>query len=212
MSQEWITGIDLVFGAAGSVATVLALWLAFREVRTLRRELREREAERIAEAARRRRSQAECVSARLHVEADVAPRYSLTDRKESALHDAWVQVCNASALPIYDVEVYVPSGVEGRLAGSSQRFVPGGQEGHLHTPPQPSPHRRGDPVTVVFNDASGIRWRRHEDGTLCEQAKSRSPFRAVNGETGPTRGTGQRDTIRGVTRPTTPLLDLDSLE
>lgn len=169
---DWATfWITLVGSVATVAALVVAICLGVHEVRAFRRESEVREVERRKEGVRLLRAQAECVSARLHVEREPANKYSLGTGRGAppAEHFAYAEVFNASALPIYDVEVLVTHPDHpGMVSGNELNFVPGGQTGHVHTPNQPDAALDGAPVGFRFRDAGGRSWHRHSDGHLHE--------------------------------------------
>lgn len=164
MSLAWATfWVGLVGSIATVAALVIAILLGMHEVRALRRENAERDTMRRQENARRRRAQAECVSAHLKVEREPSPY-----RADSS-HFAFAEVFNTSALPIYDVEVCVTHAHHpGQVSLDRIAFVAGGQAGHVHTPTQPDAALDEQPVDVRFRDAAGLSWIRHRDGRLHE--------------------------------------------
>jgi hypothetical protein len=164
MSLGWATfWVGLVGSLATVAALVTAILLGVHEVRALRRENAERDTMRRQEHARRRRAQAECVSARLKVEREPS-RY-----QADSSHFAFAEVFNASALPIYDVEVCVTHAHHpGQVSKDRIAFVAGGQTGHVHTPVQPDTRLDDQPIDVRFRDAAGLSWVRHRDGRLHE--------------------------------------------
>lgn len=182
------TGFDWAtfwVGLIGSVATVAALVTAIviglHEIRAVRRENAVRDAERQEEAARLRRAQAECVSAQLKVHAERARVYNLEEPEQ---YPSYIDVFNASALPIYEVEVRLTHWDDPDMVMDlSVPFVPGGQTGHVHAPLQPSRDRDGTPVLVRFTDAAGRRWVRHSEGLLhegfCEEWSEEDAIEAV---------------------------------
>jgi hypothetical protein len=158
----WLTFWVTVIGSVATVAAlVVAIVLGVRESRAIRRENAVRDLERAEGTERQRRAQAEAVSARLHV-----------DFKAPALkggHHAWVDVINASALPIYHVQVTTRHPDQpGMSSVVDKAFVPGGETGHVHVPPQPSMKLHDSAVEIMFRDAAGRVWHRHEDGHLHE--------------------------------------------
>jgi hypothetical protein len=159
MSLEWAA---FWVGLIGSIATVAALAIAIHEVRAWRSEQAQRDKLVAAESARQRRAQAECVSAQLLVDAN-------TMLGTNGHHFAYAEVFNASALPIYDIEVWATHlDHPGMVSRGEVAMVPGGQKGHVHTPPQPNVDLNERPVDVTFRDASGVAWVRHRDGVLHE--------------------------------------------
>jgi hypothetical protein len=160
--------VDLI----GAVATVVALGIAIlvgrHEAQRFRDEARERDQDRRREALARERSQAECISARLHVEPNALDILSMVPGSTvPRRHAAYVEIFNASALPIYDVEVLVPYAAGSNLAArATSEFVPGGVTGHVHSPPMADAQLNNISLEVRFRDAGSRSWHRLADGDL----------------------------------------------
>lgn len=164
---EWA---NLIVGAVGAFGTILALVVAIalgmHEVRQIRRETSEREDDRKALQAAQERTQAERISAVARVDREPRQRYSIGHGQlaDEPVHYAYADVINASAQPIYEVKVLYPH--KGRYAGGSVGFVPGGEKGHLHLPPQPDASLDGQALEVAFRDAGERWWSRCPEGHL----------------------------------------------
>lgn len=165
---------NLVVGAVGAVGTIAALVVAIilglHEARRFRQDAVDRDRERKAQEEARERSQAECVSAIAKVDREPKQRYSLgradgrADFRDEQVHYAYADVLNSSSLPIYDVRVMLPVG--GGLAAYRVGFIPGGEKGHVHLPPQPDAVLDGFPLEVAFRDAGERWWSRCPEGHL----------------------------------------------
>ncbi|MEV4535391.1 hypothetical protein AB0J82_16325 [Asanoa sp. NPDC049518] len=146
MDSDTIGAAADVFSAIGTVGALL-LGLSL-----LRRELR-REASRVEDE---RRAQAERISAWVEAVRTV------DGKRELAFH-----IHNASAMPIYDVELPLP-GHGGEEHGSE--FVGLAPPGQTVTRPAPHEWLRSyvepEPVQIEFQDSAGRRWTRDEQGTL----------------------------------------------
>ena len=168
----------------GSVATVAALVVAIvigvREARSFRADALARDVDRRAEAERRRRAQAETVTAQLHV--DPKGGHYVAELAHLANHfryHTWVDVFNRSSLPIYEVEVVAPAPDDpGHRAVGRAELVAGGQTGHIHVPGHPDLIDNGSPIAVTFTDSAGTRWHRHLNGVLDEAIQDSGPMRA----------------------------------
>ncbi|MEV4706617.1 hypothetical protein [Actinoplanes sp. NPDC049316] len=149
MDSDWVGAGADVFAALGTVGAFATGFLL------LRREMR-REASRTEDE---RRTQAAQISA--WVELYTRPDGS----RELAFH-----IHNASAMPIYEVELPLP-GAEGTENVEFVGLVPPGQ-----TIRRPAPsdwlrtYRDPEPVEIEFQDSAGRRWRRDEQGTLRESS------------------------------------------
>ena len=107
------------------------------------------------------------VSALVKTSVDERERIELYGTDQEPKHYGSVEVFNASALPIYGAKVAIAS-PSGGVWVIPVGFVPGGQHGHAHIPPQPDGRLNGRPVEVNFRDAAGVWWHRGEDGHMCE--------------------------------------------
>lgn len=170
-SLDWANLIVGAVGAIGTIAAlVVAILLGLHEARRFRREAADRDRDRRAQEESQQRSQAERVSAIARVEREPTQRYSLgrvdgqTDFRDERVHYAYADVLNSSALPIYDVKVLYPDG--DRVAAMPVGFVPGGEKGHVHLPPQPNADLDGFPLEVAFRDAGERWWSRCPEGHL----------------------------------------------
>jgi hypothetical protein len=170
-SVDWANLIVGAVGAAGTIAAlVVAILLGLHEARRFRREAADRDRDRRAQEEAQERSQAERVSAIASVDREPKQRYSLgrtdgrADFRDEQVHYAYADVLNSSALPIYDVKVLYPEG--DRLAAIRVGFVPGGEKGHVHLPPQPDAVLDGFPLEVAFRDAGERWWSRCPEGHL----------------------------------------------
>lgn len=165
LATFWIT---LVGTVATVGALIAAIAIGLHEVRAIRRENRDRDAERREAAELRKRAQAECVSGVLRVQGSDAHR--LTGQGLAPSFYSYAEIINASALPIYDVEALVThSDHPGMVSRDSVPFIAGGGTGHVHTPAQPDDKLDGHPIDVRFRDAGNRLWHRHRDGLLHEQ-------------------------------------------
>lgn len=170
-SLAWANLVVGVVGALGTIAAlVVAILIGLHEARRFRSEAAARDEERRAHEAAQERSQAERVSAIARVDLEPEQQYSLgrTDGgvnfRDEQVHFAYADVLNSSPLPIYDAKVMYPK--DGRLGAVHVGFVPGGQKGHVHLPPQPDPSLDGFPLEVAFRDAGERWWSRCPEGHL----------------------------------------------
>lgn len=174
MTDHQLAVASLWVSLVGSLATVAALVVAIviglHEARAFRRDALARDEDRRLEASRRRRAQAESVSAQLHVDPRGGHHVAeLAQTGDSYRFHTWVDVFNQSSVPIYDVEVVAPApDYPGHHAVAGVDLVSGGQTGHVHVPLQRDLSENGQPIAVTFTDAAGIRWHRHVDGSLEE--------------------------------------------
>jgi hypothetical protein len=137
------------FSAVGTVGAFLIGFLL------LRREQR-READRTEDE---RRAQAERISAWVELSRKV------DGSRELAFH-----IHNASAMPIYEVELPLPPRGEEEAGSEFVGLVPPGQTVQR---PAPAEWRRTyiqpEPVQIEFLDSAGRRWSRDEQGTLSRE-------------------------------------------
>ena len=146
MDSDAISALADSFGAVGTVGAFLVGFLL------LRREHR-REAER---ADDERRAQAERISAWIEL-----------TRKLDGSRDLAFHIHNASAMPIYEVELPLPSRGEQEPSSEFVGLVPPGQTIQR---PAPTDWLRSyvdpEPVQIEFLDSAGRRWSRDEQGAL----------------------------------------------
>jgi len=146
LDSDWISTSAEVFSAVGTVGAFLVGFLL------LRREHR-REAER---AEDERRTQASQISA--WIEAHRRP----DGTREVAFH-----IHNASDMPIYEVELPLPTRQPDEPAEEFIALVPPGQTTRR---PAPAGWQRSyvepEPVPIEFLDSAGRRWTRSESGAL----------------------------------------------
>jgi hypothetical protein len=146
LDSDAISAVADSFGAVGTVGAFLVGFLL------LRREHR-REAER---ADDERRAQAERISAWIEL-----------TRKLDGSRDLAFHIHNASAMPIYEVELPLPSRGEQEPSSEFVGLVPPGQ-----TIQRPAPadwlrsYVEPEPVQIEFLDSAGRRWSRDEQGAL----------------------------------------------
>ncbi|MDG4824912.1 hypothetical protein O7635_23940 [Asanoa sp. WMMD1127] len=148
MDPDWLSASADIFSAVGTVGAFVVGFTI------LRRELR-READR---ADDQRRAQAERISA--WVEASRKP----DGTRELAFH-----IHNASAMPIYDVELPLPSHPGEENGAEFIGLVPPGQTIRRAAPPEwMRSYVEPEPVQIEFLDSAGRRWARDEQGSLAE--------------------------------------------
>ena len=163
---------NLIVGIVGALGTIVALVIAIvlgmHEARRFRHEAAQRESERIAREEAQKRSQAERVSAVIRVSPEPRQQHRLQggELRDEKVHYAYADVLNSSALPIYGAKVLYPNPAGDRVAVIAVGFVPGGEKGHVHLPPQPDGALDGSPVEVVFRDAAERWWSRCPEGHL----------------------------------------------
>jgi hypothetical protein len=155
LASEWIgTGAE-VFSALGTVGAFLLGFLLLRGEQL-------REAER---AADERRAQASQISA--WVEAHRRP----DGTREVAFH-----IRNASDMPIYEVELPLPTRPQEEPAEEFIGLVPPGQ---TTSRPAPAGWQRSyvepEPVQIEFLDSAGRRWTRDEQGALTRGSRENAP-------------------------------------
>lgn len=166
--MEWATFWLTLVGTVATVgALVVAMVLGVHEVRRFRREQLVRDQERRADDKRRRRAQAECISAVLTVNPTPAT-VQVGASGAGHAHSAFVTIVNSSSLPIYDARVSVPGPDGQTLTTRVGTFVAGGSEGHVHVPAQSSTDDDDEPVELRFRDSAGVHWHRLPDGLLHE--------------------------------------------
>jgi hypothetical protein len=105
-------------------------------------------------------------------------------RTQAAQISAWVElytrpdgsrelafhIHNASAMPIYEVELPLP-GAEGSESVEFVGLVPPGQTIRRSAPSDwLRTYTDPEPVEIEFQDSAGRRWRRDEQGTLRESS------------------------------------------
>lgn len=148
MDSEWVgTGAE-VFSAVGTVGAFLVGFLLLR--REHRREAERSEDERGAQAAR--------ISAWIEM-----------SRKADGTRELAFHIHNASDMPIYDVELPLPTRTEEEFVAEFVGLVPPGQ-----TIRRPAPaewlrsYVEPEPVQIEFLDSAGCRWTRDEQGALAQ--------------------------------------------
>jgi hypothetical protein len=148
LDSGWVSAGADVFSAVGTVG---AFFLGFR---LLRREHR-READR---AEDERRAQA------AHISAWVEARRKSDGAREIAFH-----IHNASSMPIYDVELPLPTPPNEEHSSDFVGLVPPGQTIRRPAPPEwRRTYVEPEPVQIEFLDSAGRRWIRDEQGALTQ--------------------------------------------
>lgn len=146
MDSDWLGAIADTFAAVGTVGAFLVGFLL------LRREHR-REAGR---AEDERRAQAERISAWVEL-----------IRKVDGGRELSFHIHNASAMPIYEVELPLPARGDEEPGSEFVGLVPPGQTIQR---PAPAEWLRSyvdpEPIQIEFLDSAGRRWSRDEQGTL----------------------------------------------
>ena len=149
MDSDWLSAFADAFSAVGTVG---AFFIGFM---LLRREQR-READRTEDE---RRAQAERISAWVEL-----------SRKVDGGRELLFHIHNASAMPIYEVELPLPARGEEDAGSEFVGLVPPGQTVQR---PAPAEWRRTyiepEPVQIEFLDSAGRRWSRDEQGTLSRE-------------------------------------------
>ena len=146
MDSGWFSAAAEAFSAIGTVGAFLVGFIL------LRREHR-REAER---AEDERRGQAKRISAWVEATRRV------DGTRELAFH-----IHNASAMPIYEVELPLPARDCEEQAIEFIGLVPPGQTAKRAAPAQwLRSYVEPEPVQIEFLDSAGRRWTRDEQGTL----------------------------------------------
>lgn len=146
MDSDWLSAFADVFSAVGTVGAFLVGFLL------LRRE-HHREADR---AEDERRAQAERISAWVEL------IHKIDGSRELAFH-----IHNASAMPIYEVELPLPARDDEDAGTEFVGLVPPGQTIKRHAPTDwLRSYVEPEPVQIEFLDSAGRRWSRDEQGTL----------------------------------------------
>ena len=146
MDSDWFGAGADAFSAVGTVGAFLVGFLL------LRREHR-READR---AEDERRAQAERISAWIEL------TRKLDGNRELAFH-----IHNASAMPIYDVELPLPARGDEEPGSEFVGLVPPGQTIRRAAPADwLRTYVEPEPVQIEFLDSAGRRWSRDEQGSL----------------------------------------------
>ncbi|NMO57816.1 TCR/Tet family MFS transporter [Actinoplanes sp. TBRC 11911] len=146
MDSDAVSAFADVFAAVGTVGAFLVGFLL------LRRE-HHREAGR---AEDERRAQAERISAWVEL-----------IRKADGRNDLAFHIHNASAMPIYDVELPLPARGDEETASEFVGLVPPGQTIQRSAPADwLRTYVEPEPVQIEFLDSAGRRWNRDEQGTL----------------------------------------------
>lgn len=151
MGSDWLNTAANVFQSVGTVGAFITGFVLLR--REHRREADRAEDERQAQAAR--------VSAWVELH-----------RREDGARELAFHVHNASDMPIYEVELPLPSPAGGEPATEFIGLVPPGQ-----TVRRPAPrewlrsYSEPEPVEIEFLDSAGWQWRRDEQGSLTRAAR-----------------------------------------
>jgi hypothetical protein len=146
LDSDAVSALADSFGAVGTVGAFLVGFLL------LRREHR-REAERAEDD---RRAQAERISAWIEL------TRKIDGSRELAFH-----IHNASAMPIYEVELPLPSRGEQEPSSEFVGLVPPGQTIQRAAPTEwLRSYVVPEPVQIEFLDSAGRRWSRDEQGAL----------------------------------------------
>lgn len=146
MDSDAVGAAADVFSAIGTVgALLLGLSLLRRE---LRREAGRAEDERRSQAAR--------------ISAWVEATRKVDGTRELAFH-----IHNASAMPIYEVELPLPAHEGEEPTAEFLGLVPPGQTVKRPAPPEwLRSYAEPEPVQIEFLDSAGRRWNRDEQGAL----------------------------------------------
>ncbi|GAA0532610.1 hypothetical protein GCM10010172_11730 [Paractinoplanes ferrugineus] len=146
MDSNWLSAFADVFSAVGTVGAFALGFLL------LRREHR-READR---AEDERRSQAEQISAWVEM------THKLEGGRELLFH-----IHNASAMPIYEVELPLPARDGEEPRSEFVGLVPPGRTVQRAAPGEwVRSYVEPEPVQIEFLDSAGRRWSRDEQGAL----------------------------------------------
>ena len=146
MDSDWLSAFADTFSAVGTVGAFLVGFLLLR--REHRREADRAEDERRAQAAR--------------ISAWVELTLKQDGSRELALH-----IHNASAMPIYEVELPLPAPGNEAPAAEFVGLVPPGQTVRRPAPPEwLRSYVEPEPIQIEFLDSAGRRWSRDEQGTL----------------------------------------------
>jgi len=146
LGSDWLSAFADVFSAVGTVGAFLVGFLLLR--REHRREADRAEDERRAQAAR--------------ISAWVELTLKTDGTRELAFH-----IHNASAMPIYEVELPLPARGDETPSAEFVGLVPPGQ-----TIRRPAPtewlrsYVEPEPIQIEFLGSAGRRWSRDEQGTL----------------------------------------------
>lgn len=151
MGTDWIDTASNVFASIGTVGAFISGFVLLR--REHRREADRREDERRSQAAR--------------VSAWVEIRTASDGARELMFH-----VHNASDMPIYEVELPLPTRSGEESDTEFIGLVPPGQTVR-HAAPQDwlSSYAGPEPIIVEFLDSAGRQWRRDEQGALTRSAQ-----------------------------------------
>ncbi len=151
MGTDWINTASNVFQSVGTVGAFVTGFVL------LRRE-QQREADRTEDE---RRSQAARVSAWVEL------HRSLDGSRELMLH-----VHNASDMPIYEVDLPLPTRGDDEPETEFIGLVPPGQTIRRSAPRDWLTSYVGpEPIVIEFLDGSGRQWRRDEQGALVRSAQ-----------------------------------------
>ena len=150
MADGWLSGAADTFSAVGTVGAFVVGFVLLRKEQ--RREAERSEDERQSQAAR--------ISA--WVELHRTPEGS----RELAFH-----IHNASDMPIYEVELPLPS-PSGEETTAFVGLVPPGRTIRRSAPAEwLRSYVDPEPVQIEFQDSAGRRWARDEQGTLTQVDK-----------------------------------------
>lgn len=151
MGSDWLNTASNVFQSVGTVGAFITGFVL------LRREHR-READRAEDD---RRSQAARVSAWVEVH-----------RRDDGVRELAFHVHNASDMPIYEVELPLPTPTDDEPATEFIGLVPPGQTIRRPAPREwMNSYAEPEPVVIEFLDSSGWQWRRDEQGSLLRSAQ-----------------------------------------
>jgi hypothetical protein len=146
LDSGWVATGAEVFSAVGTVGAFLVGFLLLR--REHRREAERSEDERRAQAAR--------------ISAWIEMGRKVDGTRELAFH-----IHNASDMPIYDVELPLPTRTEEEFAAEFVGLVPPGQTIRRAAPAEwLRSYVEPEPVQIEFLDSAGRRWTRDEQGAL----------------------------------------------
>ncbi|HET6483515.1 MAG TPA: hypothetical protein VFG35_26230 [Actinoplanes sp.] len=146
MDSDWLSAFADVFSAVGTVGAFLVGFLL------LRRE-HHREAGRAEDA---RRAQAERISAWVEL-----------TRKPDGGRELAFHIHNASAMPIYEVELPLPARENEESSSEFIGLVPPGSTVQRPAPPDwMRTYVEPEPVQIEFLDSGGRRWSRDEQGAI----------------------------------------------
>jgi hypothetical protein len=146
LGSDAVSAAADVFSAVGTVGAFLVGFLLLR--REHHREADRAEDERRAQAAR--------------ISAWVELVRKIDGSRELAFH-----IHNASAMPIYEVELPLPARGHEEQGAEFVGLVPPGQTVKRPAPPEwLRSYVEPEPVQIEFLDSAGRRWSRDEQGTL----------------------------------------------